>query len=703
MTTQTTFTHTLGSLRAAWPGWSHLPRDTRDTLFLLGVVAWVVSPHVGHLPWWCTALAAGLLIWRAMLAVRGAALPGRWILVVLLVAATAAAWWTHRTLLGKEPGVTMLVVLVALKTLELRARRDAFVVFFLGFFLVLTNFLYSQTLLVALAMMLAVWGLLAALVLAHMPVGQPSLARAAGLAARMCLLGAPIMVVLFLLFPRFGPLWGLPSDATAGRTGLNDRMTMGTLAQLALDDGVALTVRFPGTAPPAQSLYFRGPVLGDFDGREWRPVPGNVMLTGMRLPQVRPMGRPVPYEITIEPTRVNVLPLLETTVDPPAVDEFPLRQRPDLQWLTSRPLIERQRISATAYPDFQHGPLEPVIGLRAFVELPAGYNPRMLAWAAQLRSQPRYAQASAGVVVRALYQHIRTQGYSYTLAPGTYGDAEGRHAIDEFWFDRKEGFCEHFAAAFVVALRAMDIPARIVTGYQGAERNPVDGYYVVRNSFAHAWAEYWEEGVGWVRADPTAAVAPDRISANANLRAPPGLVATAFGAINEDLLRALRDRWTALNTAWNQWVLNYSRGRQLDLLKSLGFQSPGWQELAMLLLGLLVAATTVGAAWAAWERSRQDPWLRAYRQMQQRLARAGLTSADHEPPRTLAARALALWGPAAQAVVQSLHRMDAIRYSREAPTRQGGAAKLAASLSRELHAAAASLPAPPARSPRSPP
>jgi len=195
-----------------WPGWQRLPREARDTLFLLAVIAWTVLPHVSHLPTWAIAMTAIVLFWRGRLALSNAALPGRWIVVGVLVVALGLTWLTYRTLLGKEPVVTLAVAMMALKTLELRARRDAFVVFFLGFFIILTHFLYSQSLLVAVAMLVSVWGLLTAVVLAHMPVGQPSLKQASGLAARTALLGAPVMALLFLLFPRIGPLWGVPQD-----------------------------------------------------------------------------------------------------------------------------------------------------------------------------------------------------------------------------------------------------------------------------------------------------------------------------------------------------------------------------------------------------------------------------------------------------------------------------------------------------------
>ena len=260
---------------------AHLPRDTRDTLFNLAVIGWTIAPHALQLPPWCSAMAAALLLWRAKLSLAGAALPNRWIISALLVLAAGLTLWSERTLLGKEAGITLLVVLMALKTLELRARRDALVVFFLGFFVVLTQFLYSQSLATALWLLVSVWGLLTALVLAHMPVGRPPLRRAGALAARAAGLGVPVMVVLFLLFPRIGPLWGLPQDAGA-RTGLSGSMRLGGISSIAEDDSIALRVRFFGPPPSQEQLYFRGPVLSNFDGREWTRLAPTVPAAQMR-------------------------------------------------------------------------------------------------------------------------------------------------------------------------------------------------------------------------------------------------------------------------------------------------------------------------------------------------------------------------------------------------------------------------------------
>ncbi len=646
------------------------PRETRDTLFVLAVIGWTILPHLPHLPLWCGVLAAALLGWRAALALSLRKLPGRWVLVGVLALAAGLTLWSQRTLLGKDAGVTMLVVLMALKTLELRARRDALVVFFLGFFLVLTHFLYSQSLLTALAMLLSVWGLLTALALAHMPVGRPPLAAAAGLAGRAALLGAPLMVALFLLFPRIGPLWAVPQDGV-GSTGLGEHLRMGSVAEVANDEAVALRLRFFGAVPPQQALYFRGPVLAAFDGVEWsRGIPSFP-------PALRPraglqlLGDGLRYEMTIEPGRLPLLPLLEITPDrpdsAPAVEGLRLRLSEDLQWQAERPLSERVRLQGQAWLQFRHGPPDEIVGLRDFVSLPPGYNPRTLAWAAALRNDPRLRDATPQQLAAAVLAHIGRDGFIYTLEPGRYG----RDAIDEFWLDRKTGFCEHFAAAFVVVMRALDVPARIVTGYQGTDATPVDGYWIVRQSHAHAWAEYWAAGSGWVRADPTAAVAPDRIRRGQSLMRPPGFVGQALGTMNPRLLAQLRGAWEGLDNRWNQWVLNYARAEQFDLLRRLGVQQPQWEDLARVLIGLIVAASAVGAGWALWDRRHQAPWLRLQQRVAARLAQLGVAVQAHEAPRARAAQVRLRLGVRGEPVALELEALERLRYAAGAAARPG--------------------------------
>ena len=643
-----------------------LPRDARDTLFLLTVIAWVIAPQTDVLPLWTTALAATLLLWRGWLAWTLRPLPRTWLLRILLVLAVAGTVMTHRTILGRDAGVTLIVVLLALKTLEARAQRDAMVIFFLCFFTMLSNFFYSQSLLTAFAMLVALLGLLTALVNAHMPVGRPPLMQSLRTAATMALLGAPIMAALFMFFPRMAPLWGVPGDTMAGRSGLSGSMKVGTIAELALDDRVALRVRFddPKIELPQSVLYFRGPVLSSFDGREWQadPVREDSAFSGrMGLPaQLQVQGPPLRYEITLEAHQRPWLLLLEAAPNKPEVAGMNVFMTQDLQWVASRPITDIVRLRAESYPQFSHGPRAATPALRFMTALPQGLNPRTLALAQQMRANPALAAGGTQALVDAALQRLRTGGYEYTLEPGVYGE----HTADEFWFDRKSGFCEHIASAFVVLMRAMDVPARIVTGYQGGERNPVDGYWTVRQSDAHAWTEVWMEGRGWVRVDPTGAVSPGRIGQFQRLQAPRGAMANAVGTmLSPGTVQRLRAVWEAANNRWNQWVLNYTQSRQLDLLRALGFDAPDWQDLARVLAGLVVATAAAGAAWTLWERLQHDPWLRLLARARARLERSGLPTTASMPPRTLAAQASARFGADASDAAAWLLRLEQLRYA----------------------------------------
>ncbi|NRF70015.1 DUF3488 domain-containing transglutaminase family protein [Aquincola sp. S2] len=643
-----------------WADWGQLPRESRDTLFQLAVIGWTVLPHLRHLPWWCTALTALVLFWRGNLALNNAPLPGRWPVIGLLVIATLLTLWTERTLFGKDAGVTMLVVLMALKMLELRARRDALVVFFLGFFLVLTHCLYSQSMLTALSMLVSTWGLMTAQVLSSMPVGRPSLKRAGGIAARSALLGLPLMLLLFLLFPRFGPLWGLPQDGL-GKTGLSGTLRLGGVAEVANDDAIAFRVRFEGPPPPSELLYFRGPVLPRFDGVEWHQA-------RLRLgapPQAAELqlhGDGRSYEMLIEPIRLPLLPLLEATPDrpdaAPALRGWAFTLSADLQWQTDRLVAERISVRARAWPNHVLGPKWALPGAFEMTQIPDGSNPRAVAWARALRASAPLAGARTPQLAQAVLEHIRTAGFTYTLAPGLYGG----QAIDEFWLDRKEGFCEHFAASFVLVMRAMGVPARIVTGYQGAEPADADGWMVVRQSHAHAWAEYWEPGFGWRRADPTAAVAPHRIHSSRPLPPRQGLVAGALNTMSPALAEQLRRTLELIDNRWNQWVMSYSRTRQFDLLESLGVSAPSWQDLAFLLIGIASAMSLTAAGWAWWDRHRQDPWLRLHRRIRETLNGLGLDALPHDAPRALAAKVRVRFGATGAALADTLEALDRLRY-----------------------------------------
>ncbi len=658
-----------------------LPRETRDSYFLLAVIAAVIAPHAEHLAWWATGLAALVLVWRASLSARQQPLPRRWLLMGVLLIACSLTWLEQRTLVGRQPGITLLVILMALKTLELRARRDAFVVFFLGFFLVLTQFFYSQSLITALWMLLALWGLLAAVVLAQMPdtrTGLPSLSVAARRAASTTALGLPVMVLLFVLFPRIAPLWGIPADSV-GRTGLSNQLEFGAMNEVANDDAVAVRLKFEGPPPPPDQRYLRGPVLSQFDGRTWR-LPSKPSDSWRRgRDDLAVQGPALRYEITVEPLRISVLPLLEMSPGEAGselqIDGLGFVRAPELQWLAPRPITERLRLNTSAYPQWQAGAKRRGMSIGFDLDLPAGLNPRSHQWAADLARQPRFADLAEGpraqALAAAVLGHVSEADFIYTLSPGRYGE-QSPHVIDEFWLDRRLGFCEHFASAFVVVMRAMGVPARIVTGFQGWDADAQDGYFVVRNANAHAWAEYWVAGLGWQRADPTAAVAPNRVNQGLALRPAPGAF-NVLGQFSPGLWQALRGSWEAVNNRWAQWVLNYSRQDQFDLLKTLGFPRADWTSLGQALAGVILIATLISVAWMRWSSRPHDAWSRQRARVLAALKAAGVDGLASESPQQWAARLQARHGAAAAGAVAWLHELHRSRYAGgvEAPPWRG--------------------------------
>jgi transglutaminase-like putative cysteine protease len=646
-----------GSPRA--PLAQRLTRDKADTLLLLAAALMVLAPHFGHLPPWIGALACATLLWRAALTWLGKRLPPVWLLLPIALAAMAGVYRSYHTLLGRDAGVAMLVLLLAFKLLEMHAKRDLFVVTFLSFFVLLTSFFYSQSIPAALWVALTLAALLTAQQSFQYTGAVPPLARRLRATARLAALAAPLALLLFVGFPRIqGPLWGLPGDAAGGKTGLSDTMAPGTLSSLAQSDEVAFRVRFFGAVPAQPQLYWRSIVLGDYDGRTWTRVPRKRGLQRLDV-AVSARGTPLRYETTIEASNTRWLALLELAGPTLQVPGYRLRDSDEMEQFTTEPITRRVRFDASAYLDFTLQAGERPQHIAHWLELPAGFNPRTLALAAQLR-------AAAGAdtpqqLSNAVLQRFRRDGYRYTLEP----PLTGANAVDDFLFGSKAGFCEHYAGAYVVLMRAMGVPARVVTGYQGGERNPVDGYLTVRQSDAHAWAEIWTQAGGWRRVDPTAAVAPERVERNLARALPRP---TTFGlAPLLDLqndptswLAQLRFAYAALNNSWNQWVLDYNPERQRSFLEELGAAVGNWRTaLGAALVALLV--------WTLrWRRRRRpaDALNALYAAFGRQQARHGYARGAAEGPRDYAARLRTMPASAEKhaAMEQFLHLYGQLMY-----------------------------------------
>jgi len=610
---------------------SSAARERRDVMVLLLAVAFVALPQIEHLPLWATGVISLLWCWRVWITLRNVPLPGHVAMLPLLAVAAGAVWLHYRTLLGREAGVTFLLLLLALKLLEMRAMRDVFVVVFLCFFILLTQFLHSQALPVALMTLGAVLSLFFVLVSVSLKADDLPAGRKLRLVGGIALKAVPLTVALFLLFPRLeNPLWGMPRDAFAGGTGLSNSMSPGGISRLLQTEAIAFRVRFAGTPPDNQRLYWRGPAFGGFDGRTWSPLVRRDTAPPPLQIDADPASA-VDYTVTLEPSQRDWLFALELPASLPEAGELRPRATSDGQLLAGRPITARTRYDARSFTSFSFGLNETESSLRNWLALPAGFNPRTLQFAADLRARLEIAGSSGDPgkdalrAVEAVLDHFRNGGFRYTLEPPLLG----RDTVDEFLFNTRLGFCEHYASAFVVLMRALDVPARVVTGYQGGEMNPVDGFMTVRQSDAHAWAEVWLAGRGWTRVDPTSVVAPVRIEqglrelARQTGAGPLFTIGAGTDASWVRVIQRLRFNWEALENSWNQWVLTYSAQQQMNLLDRLGFE-PDWRVLGILLALVVSIIATVLAVVSLRHRVRRDPLADLETRFRTRLERAGV-------------------------------------------------------------------------------
>lgn len=597
--------------------------EATDGLWLALTAALTLAPHLVTLPIWLAGVTIVLLASRLMMDLGHLPPPRKGLLTLAGIAIFAMVGFHFHQLFGRGPGLALLSAFLCLKLLEARHLRDGYAVVLLSFFMQLGQFLQSQSISMG---FLAVLGVFAAVATLTRLQGVRHPKPALRLAGQLLLQGLPLMLVLFVLFPRIeGPLWGMPGDAFSGTTGLSDSMQPGSISNLVRSGEIAFRAEFEDDIPPPRLRYWRGPVLTAFDGRTW--LPGRH--AEATAPDYRGSGKAYSYRMTLEPSNQRWLLALEVPTSGPPDASY----ASDFLLLSRAPVRNRIRFSATSHPDTRIGVAEHPERLRAALTLPAAGNPR----ARELGMQIRLSHADPGSRIGALLKHFRDSALIYTLAPPMLGT----DTVDGFLFDTHRGFCEHFASAFVFTARAAEVPARVVTGYQGGEQNPLDGSIVVRQSDAHAWAEVWLAGRGWVRVDPTAESNPLRID--------DGITAALSGeadlpfVIRADLdwLLAARHRWEAVGNAWNQWVLGYDPVRQRHLLGMLGMREANWQQLAAAIFALSSAVIAALLAWVYFRPRRGDTLDRSWEKLCAILRRRGIVRGVHEGPLDYTRRAAA--------------------------------------------------------------
>ncbi len=609
-------------------------------------LAAAVAPHASHLRGWIVAVAIGIAAWRLFAEWRGLGLPGRWLRSALTLAVSAGVLLGYRGLTGLDAGTALLVLMGSLKLLETRTPRDHVVLVFIGWFLCLATFLYAQDLSAAAWVLPAAW-LLAAALLNVARNGEAGPApRPFRTTGAMLLKAVPVALVLFLFFPRVaGHFWGAPSSERAA-TGLTEELSPGDLSELSINDAVAFRVRFDGELPPPRERYWRGPVLTEFDGYTWTRPRAQAYFR----PPIEVFGEPVDYTVTLEPTQQRMLFALDMVTDWP--DEMATLLW-DYRLFTRQPVAAVIQYRARSHPDYVAG-LTLTPGMRnRHLQLPAERNPRSFELARRMRA----AAAGDAAFIQDVLRMYREQEFYYTLTPPRLD----RDSVDDFLFNTRRGFCGHFASSFTMLMRAAGLPARVVGGYQGGDWNPVGGYLIVRQSHAHAWSEVWLAGRGWVRVDPTAAVAPERVERGLDAALPEGEPVPGRLLRESAVLWQARMLWDNVNARWNDWVVKFDAARQERILEELGFDAPDWRQLAWLLGGGLAATLLLVSAWLAWEYRppRLDPAAASYRLFTRKLAKRGLGRRGHETPRDFLARVARLrpdLAPPATAITEAYLR-----------------------------------------------
>ncbi|MBN2232595.1 MAG: DUF3488 domain-containing transglutaminase family protein [Deltaproteobacteria bacterium] len=591
--------------------------------WLTAMAAVLVLPHLGRLPLWEIALLAVILGWKFIsLGTGRKPMPGR-LRLPLALAGTVGLWLTHGMVLGRNSGVATILLLAALKLQEAHTRRDGLVLVNLGWFLIATPFLFTQGIPWAFYLVTAATTVTAALIAVTLPppihLPTRTVLRQAGTSV---VLGLPLMLVLFVLFPRIpGPLWRMPADAGRSLTGLDGEMSPGSISRLGRSAATAFRADFPEGIPPAPELYWRGPVLESFDGRTWKavenPAPG-----GPSAVDVEVLAKSIPYAVALQPHgRLWLFAL-----DLPLTGPDDARRSATGQMLARRPVETVRRDRFTSAIRYRFTPEMPPDENRRFTALPAGRNP------GAVKLGRRWLQSGLPPEerIRRGLTYFSTNPFVYTLEPGLMNPT---NPVDDFLFNIRRGFCEHYAGAFTLLMRAAGIPARVVTGYQGGERNPMGGHLIVRQLDAHAWTEVWLAGQGWRRIDPTAAVSPTRIAAGIADALPPDTGLPYFIDPANRLAHRLTLVWDTVNSRWNHWVLGYGPELQREFLSRFGIRD--WQTTAAAItVGFLVAGLLVAMLLILPGRvgRRHDPIITAYARFCRRLGRHGLAPHPGEPP-----------------------------------------------------------------------
>lgn len=591
------------------------------TLIALG---FAVAPHVQYLPVWVTVTSVVCAALRWQIEKRRWRLPPAWVRIVLSLVCFVGVLASYESVSGVGPGSALLAVMAALKMLETKERRDQFVLLFICIFLIMSSLLREQYLwslpylLAGVLVTMTAW--------LRMSDNRPvRVSQSFATGGRLLMYAAPIALAMWIFFPRIAtPFWAVPIDTSSATSGLSDRMSPGDISSLSMSDAVAFRVVFEGTVPPSRLRYWRGLVLHRFNGRTWSGREATFDRDALR--SIEFSGEPISYQVTMEANRQHWVFALDMPADWSLAQTFMGSQH---QLSRVQPIDQRISYRAVSHTSYQAAAeLEP-FARSWYTRLPQDSNPETRELAEQMRRAAPGDDAYIADVMRMFHQ----QEFFYTLEPPPLGS----NPVDRFLFDTRRGFCEHYASAFAVMMRAVGIPSRVVLGYQGGELNPMGQYLIVRQADAHAWTEVWLPGRGWQRVDPTSAVAPERIESGISGAMFDGIGASWGLTAPSELLHQLTLTLDAMNAKWNEWVLGYGPENQGRFMQWLGMENPDWRKMMLTLLALVTIIVGIIST-VLVRRYRPPSKDRATILYRRFIRKSGVERACGEPPLTFVQR-----------------------------------------------------------------
>lgn len=540
----------------------------------LAALAFSVLPHVQYLPFWATFVFLTCSAWRWQVERKRWRLPPAWLRIALSLTCFIGVLASYESVSGVGPGSALLTVMAALKLLETKQRRDQFVLLFISIFLIMSSLLREQFLWSLLYLVAGVLFTMTAW-LRMSTSSQVSIVDSFKTGARLIAYAAPLTVAMWIFFPRIStPFWAVPIDTSSASSGLSDQMSPGDISSLSMSNAVAFRVKFEGTVPPPHQRYWRGLVLYRFNGRTWS---GNEPSLGSGArSEVDYLGDPLRYQVTMEPTQQHWVIALDIPFEWDLEHTF---MGPQHQLASVQPIDQRVAYTVVSHTGFRLNSKLPEFARSWYTRLPENGNRRTLALSRQMRDD---APDEESFITNVL-QKFNNEEFFYTLEP----PALGRDPVDSFLFDTRRGFCEHYASAFAVMMRAVGIPSRVVLGYQGGEMNPMGDYMIVRQADAHAWTEVWLAGRGWYRIDPTAAVAPERIESGRSAAMFDGIAASWGFTAPSEILYQLTLTWDVLNAKWNDLILGYGPENQNKFMQWLGMEEPDWRQMMLTLVAIV--------------------------------------------------------------------------------------------------------------------